>query len=804
MTGFINRTVELLSPGGDSDSVKAAILAGADAVFLGVGDFNARKRAVNITYEELKELCGIAGERCVKIYLTLNVLALENEFNSLVQLLQDAVNAGINAVILQDYGLLSVVRRVFPDLEIHASTQMTTHNRGQLELLSRAVVSQVNFSRELSLDEISDLADAAHELGMKVEVFVHGAYCVSFSGQCYMSGCLYGNSANRGACVQPCRREYSGRNDRLRPLNLKDNSVFSSAEELLRAGADSLKIEGRIKGYEYVYNTTSAWREQLDRLGKGEAPHVSDSRLDAVFNRSFSDNLIRGRLGSDAFTSDSDDQSLNILDKVKGYSADRKEIAFTDGSSLEEGRTVTIKTTEGNFICTGLLGEKLSPGVFRFRMEHVLKGKIQRGHIVWGQPESMAGKNLKKAVRELSWTEKKKPLRMKLSGSAGSPLTLLAHAEGQQVSVVSEARLEKAEKRPTEKEAVYKQLSRLGNSEFYLETCDLDDLDGDLFIPVKVINQLRRDAVEQLSVQNAEYRIKPVLPVRTEGESLKPGLALLVDNSEILHGIPAGSDITVLFQLPADANGMHQADKVFDSFPDLIPWFPSILIGEQFEAACALLNRRSFRRIATDNSGIAWYAGEKGIPWIAGPMLNGSNGYSLEFFQQYGADGAFLSQELSGSQIHETSIPGDMELWAALISPLLLMKTRHCIVRNCTDCAKVVMDAACLPGCNKSAEIRDDQGNTIRVIKRAGDYNGLYLKNPVLYDHVLADSRTDVYLLDLRTPAADILNNSSLTDLLHITREMTASTGSSLQQKAVDSLLMKFPALQQTRPKRLA
>ena len=383
----MNRKIELLAPGGDFKSVKAALLARADAVYLGVGEFNARKRAVNISISELEELCIIARQHGSRIYLTLNILALEDEFYLLLDLLAQTVEKGINAVIIQDYGLLYAVQKVFPDLEIHGSTQMTTHNRGQLKFLAKSGVSQVNFSREISLDELRDLAFVARHESLKVEVFVHGAYCVSFSGQCYMSGSLYQNSANRGACVQPCRREYvtdsRGKDYPIRPLNLKDNSVFSSAAGLVAAGVDCLKIEGRIKGFEYVYTTVSAWREQLYRLAAGKAQESADPRLSTVYNRSFSDNLLKGRLAADSFTRDTDDKSLVLLDRVAGYTASSHELSVESGTQLKTGQTISIKTEDGDFICTGLILEQRRPGVYLLRIDHRLLGKIRKGQHVW-------------------------------------------------------------------------------------------------------------------------------------------------------------------------------------------------------------------------------------------------------------------------------------------------------------------------------------------------------------------------------------------------------------------------------------
>ncbi len=795
MTNDALKRVELLAPGGDFLSVKAAILAGADAVFLGLGEFNARKRAVNITLKELQEICGIAGQRDVRIYLTLNILAVEREFQDLVALLNNAVEAGIDAVILQDYGLLHTIRRMHPSLEIHASTQMTTHNRGQLELLAKAGVSQVNLSRELSLGEIESISAEAHRLGLKVEVFIHGAYCVSFSGQCYMSGNLYENSANRGACVQPCRREYTRETRRIRPLNLKDNSVFSHAADLIAAGADSFKIEGRIKGYEYVFNTTSAWRDQLNRLASTDMPLLSDSRLEGVFNRSFSDNLIRGRLGTDSFTAESNDSSLKLMDSVVSYSADRKELSLQDGNSVKEGGQITIKTVDGDFICTGFLEKALSASVFRLRIDHVLKGRIQRGQQIWAQPLAAGGFQLAQSIENLTWHKEKLPLNYSLSGSSGTPLVLTASSGRKKASVSSEEPLAMAETRPTAPDAVRKQLSRLGDSPFFFNECDLSDLEEGLFIPVKLLNQMRRSVVALLDPGDSRHNAAVLPIIKSQMDPCSSGLALLLDDPALLADIPAGVNIKTLFHLPADPDVLNKVESLFMRHACLIPWFSSILIGEQFEAACQFLDRHPFVEIVTDNSGIAWYASERGIPWVAGPLLNGSNGYGLEFFQQHGAAGAFLSSELSEKQVSFTTVPEGMQIWSVLISPVLLMKTRHCIVRNCTFCGKEVMDSTCIPCCDKSVEIKDSQGNSILVVKKPGDYNALYRRNPVLNLHAQDGRPPGITLLDLRNPASQILEEIQLKELIELALQVLSPPDNLTELSGVELLLKKIPSL---------
>ena len=244
--------VELLSPAGDVKSFKAAILAGANAIFFGVSDFNARQRAENISFENLIELIKLAKSKNVKSYLTLNTLVFDSEFPLLVETVNKAVACGIDAVIVQDLGVLFVVKKLFPDLEIHASTQMTTHNILQSEFLSELGVSQINLSRELSLNELKPLVNFLNKKNIVAEIFVHGAYCISFSGQCYFSKYLYEEAGNRGLCVQPCRREFISNNKNFTPFNLKDNCAINFINELKELGNISLKIEGRIKNFDYV------------------------------------------------------------------------------------------------------------------------------------------------------------------------------------------------------------------------------------------------------------------------------------------------------------------------------------------------------------------------------------------------------------------------------------------------------------------------------------------------------------------------------------------------------------------------
>ncbi|RLB87251.1 MAG: U32 family peptidase, partial [Deltaproteobacteria bacterium] len=223
----MKRRIELLAPGGDIDSIKAAIAAGADAIYCGLNRFNARNRAANISFEDLNGVIHLAHGQGCKVFLTLNIIIVGSEIPALIKLLNQLVNTGIDGVIIQDFGLFYLVSKQFKSLEIHASTQLNTHNKGQIKFLSRLRAGRVNLSRELNIDEIKALTLAGHKKNMLTEVFVHGSYCLSFSGICYLSSVHGGNSGNRGRCSQPCRDRYlttpEGKDF---PLNLKDNSAY--------------------------------------------------------------------------------------------------------------------------------------------------------------------------------------------------------------------------------------------------------------------------------------------------------------------------------------------------------------------------------------------------------------------------------------------------------------------------------------------------------------------------------------------------------------------------------------------------
>lgn len=287
---------EILAPAGSMDALRAAVGAGADAVYLGMHGFNARRNASNFDEEELKEAARYCHIRGVSLFVTLNILVGDGEFPTLRKAVEAVCRAGADAVIVQDLGVAAFLRRTAPELRLHASTQLSVHTPEGVRALSRLGFSRVCLSRELSLWEIAEIAETA-PIGL--EAFAHGALCMSVSGQCYLSAVLGGRSGNRGLCAQPCRLPVSAPGGTGHDLSLKDLSALQHLGELARAGVCSWKIEGRMKRPEYVAAAVGACRAARDG---SEDYAVWSRRLEGVFSRSgFTDGYLLEKRGRAMF-----------------------------------------------------------------------------------------------------------------------------------------------------------------------------------------------------------------------------------------------------------------------------------------------------------------------------------------------------------------------------------------------------------------------------------------------------------------------------------------------------------------------
>jgi putative protease len=531
---------ELLAPAGDWDCVKAAVENGADAIYFGLDKFNARMRAQNFTEADLPKLMEFLHRRGVRGYITLNTLVFENELADAEKYLRTMIAAGVDAVIVQDVGICRLIRGLSPDFPIHASTQMTITSAAGVEFARDLGCNLVVLARECSIAEIEKIntaGRASQRAALPMEVFVHGALCVAYSGQCLTSESLGGRSANRGECAQACRMPYDlisdGKQvplgDKRYLLSPQDLAGLQVLPELIRAGVASLKIEGRLKAPEYVANITRIYREALDKCGvqnaeRGienlESPPASTPNSELRTPRyememSFSRGLFTGWFGG------TDNQKLvhARFGKKRGVFLGEVKKIVRDGVIVNLG--APVKPGDGIVFDAGRPDEKEEGGriyeiqeprfkipgqqltELRFGYGDVEFLRVHVGDKIWktNDPE------LDKRLRQSFAGDKPKfqrPIEVEVHGCAGKPLTLIAHDEfGNVAKVESEMPLAKAEKLPLTEEKLREQLGRLGGTPFRLgELKNL--LAGKVLLPVSELNRLRREFVTELERLRAQ------------------------------------------------------------------------------------------------------------------------------------------------------------------------------------------------------------------------------------------------------------------------------------------------------------
>ena len=304
--GDIMKKIELLAPAGNIEALKAAIMAGCDAVYLAGKLYGARAFSKNFNNEELVEAIKYAHLYGVKVYVTVNTLVYDDEVDAFLEYIEFLHKNNVDAIIIQDFGMFDLVRKTFPELEIHASTQMHIHNLDGVKLMERLGMHRVVLARETSIDTIKEIKDNSN---IELEVFIHGALCISYSGQCLMSSLIGGRSGNRGACAGSCRLpydiiSYDGKklNKDRYPLSTKDLNSLENIGELIDAGVSSLKIEGRMKSPEYVYMVVSLYREAIDSYYKNGFVKINEDellKLKKIFNRNFTKGFLFNTTNND-------------------------------------------------------------------------------------------------------------------------------------------------------------------------------------------------------------------------------------------------------------------------------------------------------------------------------------------------------------------------------------------------------------------------------------------------------------------------------------------------------------------------
>ena len=532
---------ELLAPAGDWDCARAAVENGADAIYFGLDRFNARMRAQNFTEADLPALMEFLHRRGVRGYVTFNTLVFTDELTDAEDYLRSVISAGVDAAIVQDVGICRLIRKISPDFPIHGSTQLTVTSPAGVEFARSLGCELVVLARENSIREIEAIQTAQRDQAsvagtpapLPLEVFVHGALCVAYSGQCLTSESLGGRSANRGECAQACRMPYElvsdGRTvdlgDRRYLLSPQDLSGLEVLPDLVRAGVRSLKIEGRLKSAEYVASITRVYRRALDQLAaSASAGHSSESRyeLEMAFSRGLYTGWFRGINNQELAHARFGKKRGVYLGEVSAVGPNAVRLRLEgplkpgDGVGFDAGRPDLPE--EGGRIYgvrplrDGFVELTFGSGAVDFQ-------RIEVGHRLWKTDDPELNRDLRKTF-EGEAPRQTRPLRFEVHGSAGAPMNLIVRdSEGHVVQVSSSILLMVAQKRPMTVESLGDSLGRLGGTPFHLGGMEVH-LEGALILPVSELNRLRREAIAQLEILRAAPRIWNLLPAAPGSHSV--------------------------------------------------------------------------------------------------------------------------------------------------------------------------------------------------------------------------------------------------------------------------------------------
>lgn len=508
----INKIPELLAPAGSIDSLKAAVAAGADAVYLGGRKFGARNLASNFNRDELREAVEYCHSRNVRVYVTHNTLVHDDEIPDSLEELYYLYSIGVDAVLLQDFGVLALASELLPALEVHASTQMTIHNPEGVLWAAENGISRVVVPREMRLEDIAAIRRLPGTENTGLEIFIHGALCCSYSGQCLLSSMIGGRSGNRGLCAQPCRKEYvilSLHYDESGNLRKKekicssymmspaDLCTYRNLDLIAGLGVDSLKIEGRMKSPEYVAVVVSVYRKALDMIGEGiwSTSEEDETLLMLAFNRGFTGGYISGETGRALMSVDLPGNRGVYSGRVVGYDPAKRGVTVrADGRVVPEAGDGIHIFQEGSGEDFGLV----IPGNAEKKGNEIsfnIKQRVAPGSRVY-ITRSVSLTKLAKEIRAASGgVAKKIPVRVKVDFDAGVPVAtaVFPSIHGELTCKLSAGfAMEKAKSRPVGPDDLKNIFCKTGNLQF--EVAEWESVyEGGLFAPLSLLNEFRRD-----------------------------------------------------------------------------------------------------------------------------------------------------------------------------------------------------------------------------------------------------------------------------------------------------------------------
>ncbi|GAB4283050.1 MAG: DUF3656 domain-containing protein [Coriobacteriia bacterium] len=698
------RRPELLAPAGGPASLVAAVNNGADAVYAGLGTFNARRGADNFDERSLAEATRFAHLRGARVYLTANTVVLPDEMQAAIEVIDTAWAAGVDAVIIQDLGLMRVVRKALPEVRIHASTQINAHNAASVAALAELGAARVTLAREVSVAEIRALVKAGGDT--EVESFVHGALCYSYSGQCLMSSMIGGRSANRGLCAQPCRLPYelidaTGETVPVEGrylLSPRDLAGIAMLPEIVDTGVAALKIEGRMKSPEYVAVVVGVYRAALDRAIADPAGFaVTEAEwelLAEAFNRGFTDGYLAGISDERVMSRRRPNNRGVLVGRVAHASGGRATIALDRQLAAED--TIEFWTSRGRAAQrAGVLRQRdvailTAPAGSRVEIE--TQAPVSAGDRVFRVANAAMLDAARRTFEGRDALERRAtPVDIRVRVVSGKPLEVVASAAGVEASATGPV-VEPARTKAVTADEVIEHVGRLGGSGYVAASWDVD-LEMGVGVGFSALHRVRREALEaldtlRLAPWSGRQRRHPVVaPPKGRGPSRPevPALVAVTDDvAEVEALLSAGADRVAVrvgaetaAPLPEHAYALvpriaHEAE-----FPALVAW--AATDGE----------------IASANLGLLREAVIRGARLEADQPLNVANPWSARALDSLGTLFVWASPELTLGQIEALVGSSPLPVGVVVYGRTELMVAEHCVLQaagacsgRCAGCAR--------------------------------------------------------------------------------------------------------------------
>lgn len=688
---------ELLVPAGGHEALRAAVNNGADAVYLGLDRLNARRGAENFTLEALGEVTRYAHLRGAKIYLTANVVIKPEELTDALKMVDEAWVAGIDGVIVQDLGFARVLAGALPHVRLHASTQMNTHNTPTVAELAHLGFSRVTLARELSVSEIARITEVS---SIEVEAFVHGALCICYSGQCLLSSAVGGRSANRGLCAQPCRLPYELLDDRgvnrsrvdgRYLLSPKDLAGITALPRLVRAGVSALKIEGRMKSPEYVAIVTGVYRAALDRaVADPEGFDVTDAEMNALaeaFSRGFTTGYLDDITDERLMGYDRPNNRGVLVGRVSETSSNSAILALE--ASVETGDTLEFWTRRGRFaqkvtsLLVGNAERPVAPAGSRAAVR--IDEPVSAGDRVF-RVVSAALQNAARRTFQAEESGRIVPVDIAVTAVKGAPLAVTLRTATHEVTARG-SQMEQARTKPLTASDVTEHVGRLGNTPFLARSWDIE-LGSNVGAGFSLLHGVRRQAAEALQDAILErYALrKPTSPIVVP--AFRAARRPRQETPELV--VWTTRPATAKACLAAGAHSAIVPEWALVPGTEL-PEGVELELGrvvKDSDVECTLAEATPARDVVIGNLGLVRPAAERGANVWSHWSLNAVNTHTVAALAETGAQGVWLSPEISGREAAGIAAESPLPVGIAILGRQELMVTEYCMLTAAGRCSK--------------------------------------------------------------------------------------------------------------------